>query len=513
MKILLIWPKPKTSFLDIKKPLQMIGIETQTPPLGLLTIAAMLPPEWESKLINMDIDELKDEDILWADYVFISGYYVYYFSAKEVVKRCSALGTKIVAGGPLFTETYEDFPEVDHFVLHEGEVNLPCFIEDIKAGKAKRFYDSEEKADIRKTPVPRWDLIDVKKYAMLSLQCSRGCPHDCEFCNIPAKLGNSQRAKAAEQVIKELDAIYKTGWRGTVAFVDDNFVGNVERLKKELLPAIIEWMEENKYPFSFGTQLTAGATKDEKLMSLLSKAGINTVIVGFETPNKKALLETNKIQNLDIDIVEAANVFNSYGIKILGFFIVGFDSDTEDIFDELIDVIQKSCIVSVAVSCLYAHPNSKLYDRLQKEGRIEISKVVLLEEAQPNFIPKMGKRELLIGWLKVVRSLYCPKNYYYRLRNFLNGFKPFNNELRGNFKLDIRSKHIIIFLKMLFLLGVKGDERSYFWKGLFWAIKKRRSLVPYYFFYAVSRYYIWEYGEKHFTKREYLEGIPIYNVK
>ena len=251
MKILLIYPKYPDTFWSFKHALKFISKKASFPPLGLLTVASMLPKEWEKKLIDMNVSALTEEDLEWADYVFISAMVVQKKSAIEVIKRCKKLGIKIVAGGPLFTTGYEEFEDIDHFVLNEAESTLPSFLDDLKNGCAQHIYTSNEWPDLRETPCPQWDLIDMKKYASMSIQYSRGCPFNCEFCDIIVLNGHKPRTKSKDQILGELEALYKQGWRGGVFFVDDNFIGNKKRLKTEILPALIDWMKQKKYPFYF----------------------------------------------------------------------------------------------------------------------------------------------------------------------------------------------------------------------------------------------------------------------
>jgi len=275
LNILFVYPRYPDTFWSFRHALKFIAKKAAYPPLGLLTVASLLPREWEKKLVDMNADDLNDEDIAWADYVFISGMDVQRQSAHEVVKRCSQLGTKMVAGGPLFTTGHEEFPEVDHFVLGEAEVLMSRLVTDLERGKGERFYQSDERPDIRKSPVPAWDLIDTRKYATLSLQYSRGCPFDCEFCDIVLLNGRVPRTKEVGQLVEELDAIHCLGCCSTVFIVDDNFIGNKKKLKAEVLPAIIDWMKEKGYPFTLFTQASIGLADDEELMRMMTDAGFD----------------------------------------------------------------------------------------------------------------------------------------------------------------------------------------------------------------------------------------------
>jgi radical SAM superfamily enzyme YgiQ (UPF0313 family) len=291
MNILLVYPIYPDTFWSFKHALKFVSKKASFPPLGLLTVASMLPCEWNKKLIDTNATRLEDEDILWADYVFISAMSVQSDSANQIIQRCKNLNTKIVAGGPLFTSSSELYKNVDHLVLNEAELTLPNFLNDVKEGKAKHKYTSDEWADITTTPLPLWDIVPTKDYTSMNLQYSRGCPYDCDFCDITVLYGRKPRTKTKEQVIAELDILYFTGWRGPVFFVDDNFIGNKGKLKKEILPAIAVWMEKRKNPFYLNTEASINLADDEQLMHLMVKAGFEAVFIGIESPNEESLVE------------------------------------------------------------------------------------------------------------------------------------------------------------------------------------------------------------------------------
>ena len=313
---------------------------------------------------------LRDKDIMWADFVFISAMVVQKDSVRAVIDRCKRLGARTVAGGPLFTCGHEEFDDVDHLLLNEGELTLPQFIRDLEAGNAKHLYSSEEWADLRTTPVPLWDLINIRKYASMNIQYCRGCPFNCEFCNVTSLFGHTPRTKAAAQIIAELNAFYERGWRGGIFFVDDNFIGNKKKLKEEILPGLIEWMKERKYPFTFFTEASINLSDDDELMELMVKAGFNTVFIGIETTNEESLVECNKIQNKGRDLIACVKKIHKFGLQVQGGFIVGFDNDNDAIFDKMVSFIQESGIVSAMVGLLNAPKGTKLYQRLAGEGRI-----------------------------------------------------------------------------------------------------------------------------------------------
>jgi len=303
MKILLVNPDIPLTFWSFKNALKFISKKAALPPLGLLTVAAMLPRNWEIKLVDMATTKLRDRDIQWADYVFITAMLIQRKSADHVIERCKRIGTKVVAGGPLFTSLPEKYMHVEHLVLKEAEPTLPQFIRDLHTGSPRQLYNTHEKSNLRETPIPLWDLIDRKKYALMCIQYSRGCPFDCDFCDVTRLFGHRIRLKTTDQVLDELESLYSLGWRDEVFFVDDNFIGNKAHLKTELLPAIIGWMQRRQYPFSFNTQASINLADDEELMELMVKAGFDCVFIGIETPNQDSLTECNKVQNKGRDLV------------------------------------------------------------------------------------------------------------------------------------------------------------------------------------------------------------------
>lgn len=468
LKILLVYPRHPDTFWSFGYSLKFISRKAVSPPIGLLTVAALLPKEWEKKLVDLNVEPLKADDIQWADYVFISAMEVQHTSVDEIVTKVKALGKKIVAGGPLFTITPDRFQQVDHLVLQEAEATLPPFIEDLKRGEVKPIYASTEWPDITSSPVPQWDLLDIKKYAVMCLQYSRGCPFDCEFCHIGLLNGRSPRTKTETQILRELETLYQKGWRGTVFFVDDNFIVKPHKLKEELLPALIKWMEEKKYPFSFFTQASIDLIDDEELMELMVRAGFDSVFVGIETPEEKSLYECNKVQNKHRDMMAAVKKMQRFGLEVLGGFIVGFDSDPPSIFHKQINFIQESGIVTAMVGLLNAPRGTRLYNRLQQEGRLLGDFAGEYTNFSTNFIPKMGTDRLREGYKYLITSIYSPCHFYSRLITFLSNYCPPDNKGNG-----IKSYHIKAFFHSIWSLGVCGEERFYYWKVLFWTLLRR----------------------------------------
>jgi len=478
MKILLLYPEYLDTFWSFKHALKFISKKAVNPPLGLLTVAAMLPKEWTKKVIDTNVQKLKDKDIEWADYVFISAMTVQKESVKKIVERCKAHNAKIVAGGPLFTTSHEDFKDIDYFVLNEAEITLPMFLEDLRNNRAKHIYSANEFPDIEKTPVPLFELITMKEYVSMNIQYSRGCPFNCEFCDITALFGRKVRTKTKYQILAELEKIYNLGWRGGVFFVDDNFIGNKFKLKKEILPAIINWMKQHKYPFVFSTEASINLSDDEELMQMMIDAGFNSVFVGIETPDENSLVECKKFQNQNRNLVDSVKKIQSFGLEVTGGFIVGFDNDPPSIFQKQIEFIQKSGIVTAMVGLLNAPKNTGLYHRLKKEKRLLKDISGSNTDLSLNFIPKMDHSKLIEGYKKIIREIYSAKPYYARVKSFLREYKP-SKKLRFHFGLiRFHFGYSGALFKSMWFLGLIDKRRKYYWKLFFWSLFRRPRLFP-----------------------------------
>lgn len=484
MNVLLVYPEYPDTFWSFKYALKFVSKKAANPPLGLLTVASLLPTEWTKKLIDINVEKLKDKDILWADYIFIGAMSAQFKSTVEVIEKCKSLHKPIVAGGPLFTEDYEKFSEVNHLVLNEAEITLPQFLDDLHRGKAKRIYQTDEYADITKSPAPDYSLIKLTHYSSKSVQYTRGCPFNCEFCDITALLGHKMRIKTTQQVLDELDTLYNLGWRGDIFWVDDNFIGNKNILKTDLLPRLIEWLNERNNPFSFSTEASINLADDPELMELMTSAGFSSVFVGIETPQESSLAECNKTQNKNRNLVESVNKIQKKGMEVLGGFIVGFDNDTSNIFDQQIEFIQKSGIISAMIGLLNAPTKSKLYKRLQKEGRILNKMTGDNTDATTNILPKMEISELLKGYKNVITGIYDAKPFYNRVKTFLNDFQP-----KVRHKTRVTYTKFKALIKSVFILGIYDKHRKYYWKLFFWSLINRPKLFPLAITYSIYGYH------------------------
>jgi radical SAM superfamily enzyme YgiQ (UPF0313 family) len=471
MKILLINPEVPNTFWSLKNALKFVSKKALLPPLGLLTVAAMLPESFEKKLIDMNVTILCDRDIKWADYVFITGMVIQKKSVDQVIERCKRLNAKIVAGGPLFTTFPEGYLNIDHLVLKEAEITLPAFLNDLEKGCPGPYYCSHEKPDLKSTPIPQLDLINMKKYALMGIQYSRGCPFNCDFCDITNLLGRKVRTKSTGQIIDELESIYTHKWRGDVFFVDDNFIGKRQQLKNELLPAIINWMDKRKHPFAFNTQASIDLVDDEELMTLMVRAGFDCVFIGIESPNDSSLAECNKTQNTGRDIVAAIKKIQRFGMQVQAGFIVGFDNDTPGVFDKLISMIQNSGVVTAMVGLLNAPRGTKLYKKLMSENRLSKPATGDNMDCTMNFIPRMDIHELLGGYQKVLNTIYSPKHYYKRIKTFLE-----NYNFKKKPRIKLRYCDIKAFLRSMWRIGVIEKGKIYYWMLIIWSLRKPRRL-------------------------------------
>jgi radical SAM superfamily enzyme YgiQ (UPF0313 family) len=462
MNILLVYPETPSTFWSFRNAVKFISRKSGEPPLGLLTVAALLPADWQKKLIDMNVSPLSDEQLKWADYVFISGMNIHKESFKKVVKRCNELNTPVVAGGPMVTTDYQEFLGIDHFILNEAEITLPLFLNDLADGHPEHIYSTTEFPDIGHTPIPRWDLLEQKKYASMSIQYSRGCPYDCEFCSITVLNGRRPRVKSSGQFLAELEVLYALGWRGSVFVVDDNFIGNRIKLKKDLLPALIDWMEKYNHPFYFGTEASVNVADDEELMQLMSKAGFNHVFIGIETPNSESLAECGKKLNQRRDLLSAVQRLHKTGMRVSGGFIIGFDSDPANIFEQQINFIRRSGIVIAMVGLLNAPTGTRLFKRLKHENRLLNTFHGNNMDGAINFVPKMKYQNLIAGYKKVLESIYSQKEYYQRVKTFL---KEYHSPFKGYSKLTICD--IKALMKSLWILGVLESGKRYYWKLFF----------------------------------------------
>jgi len=456
MNILLVYPRNPDSFWSFKHVLNFVARKSAFPPLGLLTVAALLPPAWNLRLVDLNVRPLADGDIRWADCVFLSGMIAHKASAHEIAARCAVLGRTVVAGGPLFTTGHGEYSEIRHFVLGEAENVAARLVADIERGALEPFYQSPHWPDVRCTPVPRWDLVEMRDYVAMPVQFSRGCPFNCEFCDIVVMNGRVPRTKEPAQVVRELEALRARGWRDMVFIVDDNFIGNRKRTR-ELLRELVEWRTRTRSAMGFLTEASVNLADDTELCELMVQAGFRKVFLGLETPSPAGLEECGKRQNQARDLGDAVRTIQRAGMEVMGGFIVGFDSDPADIFRRQFEFIQRSGVVTAMVGLLSALPQTALYRRLAAEGRILAETCGNNTEAAINFSTRLDPELLRSGYRELMRRLYEPANYYRRIRIFLRSYRPRGPSVRLS-GADARA-----FLRSLWVLGVRHAGRVPFW--------------------------------------------------
>lgn len=494
MKVLFVYPEFKETFWSWKHILRRyVSKRAAFPPLGLLTIAAMLPDAWEKKLVDLNVCRISDKQLKWADYVFVSAMIAQKDSARQVISRCAKLGVEVCIGGPILENGCEEFSEVSHVFLGEAEETIPAFLADLEERRYRKVYDSSGNfPDVSKTPIPLWNLVSPKNYASCMVQWSRGCPYGkegCSFCNIASLNGYVPRAKTVSQFLAEMDAIYEAGFRGPVFIADDNFVGNIPKTML-MLGELAKWQEARGHPFNFTVEVPIIIADKPPLMDAMVKAGVGKVFLGIETPNRASLAECDKMQNLNRDLEADVAKIQAHGLLPMSGFIVGFDADAFGNFDQaMIDFIQKTGICIAMVGVLQAPPNTRLYRRLANQGRISKDASGNNTDCYPNFIPVMPVERLAAGYRRIMSAIYSPRKYYERIMVFLRRYDASRKVKKAVSFADIRS-----FLRSVLFIGVFGGLKNswYYWKTLLFAFRERRQAFPD----AVA---LWIYG-MHFQK-------------
>jgi radical SAM superfamily enzyme YgiQ (UPF0313 family) len=472
MKVLLVNPEFPDTYWSFRHALPFERKRCAFPPLGLLTVSALLPQSWQRRLVDLNVRALKAADIDWADMVFVTGMLVQKDSVHEVVQRCKARGKRVVIGGPYVTTTVADLPPADHIFLGEAETTLPQFVADLAQGAAKGRYQAAERPPLASTPVADYALADMKRYSAMSVQYSRGCPFNCEFCDIIEIYGRVPRTKSNQQMLAEFDALLQQGWRGTVFIVDDNFIGNKKNVRR-LLPELTAWQERNGHPFSLLTEASINLADDDELLAEMQRAGFRRVFLGIETPVEESLKEAQKSQNRG-DLLASVKKIQSYGMEVMAGFIVGFDSDPEDIFELQINFIRDSGIPLAMVGLLTALPDTQLWRRLEKEGRLLGESSGNNTNCALNFVPRMDAARLVAGYQSIMRTIYKPSEYYQRA---LDSLRRTAQEVPEPVRVKFLSS-VAALLRLLLRLGVLDRERREFWRFLGRTIFSHHDQLP-----------------------------------
>jgi radical SAM superfamily enzyme YgiQ (UPF0313 family) len=469
MNVLLVNPAHPASYWSLEHLLPFVGRRSLMAPLALITVAALLPDHWQCRLIDLEIEPLRDEDILAADVVMLTGMIVQRASLHEVLGRCRRLGVRSVVGGPYATAMHEDREAADHLVLGEGEEIVPRLAADLAAGRAQPIYREGEKPDIRTSPVPRFDLVRHDAYHYMALQFSRGCPYQCEFCDITTLYGRTPRTKTSAQLVAELGAIHATGFRGSAMFVDDNFIGNRKRAS-EVLPEIAAWRERTAAPLDFFTEASLDLADHPALIEQMTDAGFTAAFIGIETPSLESLRETGKVQNLRGDMVERLERLRTAGIDVWGGFVLGFDNDGPDIFDRMIEFVQRSGVAYATLSLLMALPGTALYQRLAREGRLLPDHVTGDNQAFSNIVTVLPMETLVEGYIRVLETIYDPAMYFERCRIHLSKWQAPAGlpsiRLMDGLRVVARSMRSI---------GLQSDYRREYWRFLGWVARHHPS--------------------------------------
>ncbi len=473
MKALLLYPEfSGMGFWNYKTVCHLMGAKYPASPLGMITMAALLPVEWELRLLDLNTTTLHDTDIDWADLVFIGGMLPQQPRFLRLIERVHSRGKKVVAGGPDPTSQPEVYRSADYLVLGEAECSLPPFLADLAGGATSGTYFPDEKPDLARTPVPRFDLLELKNYLMIGVQFSRGCPFSCEFCDIIELYGRNPRTKTPQQILAELDALYRLGHRGHVDFVDDNFIGHKGKAKA-ILRAVKDWSEVHGHPFFFSTEASINLADDEELLGLMRDLDFRYVFVGIESADSEVLRSMHKRQNLTRDVVEDLHRIYRYGMVVNGGFILGFDGETSDSARRMTEIIERGKIVMPMVGLLFALPNTQLTRRLREEHRL-LDDTGRLKEAREqtevdqttsglNFIPQRPEAEILGDLLHVLNGAYSTRNYFDRC---LSLSQVLRSRYRFRPSLGRKVRYAMAFLKTVVKLGLPPSTAYYYWRNL-----------------------------------------------
>jgi radical SAM superfamily enzyme YgiQ (UPF0313 family) len=480
MNALLIYPEFPDTYWSFKHALKFLGKRAAQPPLGLMTVASLLPKAWKKRLVDVNVERLRDRDLAWADVAMISAMHIQHPSLAAIVERCRARGLRTVVGGPIASSISAAELKVDHVVIGEAESLIANLAQGLEQGTAEPAYKAEERPEMEISPLPDLSLIKMNRYSTMAVQASRGCPFNCEFCDIIEIYGRRPRVKSVVQVLAELDQLRAAGWREAVFIVDDNFIGNKARAK-ELCAALAAWRNQYKTSFDFITEASLNLADDPELMQLMKDAGFASVFLGIETPDESALIACNKTQNTRRSLLDSVALIQSYGMQVMGGFILGFDTDSEDIFDRMVEFIQKSGIPIAMVGLLQAMPGTQLFRRLWSEGRILDAGHGDNTDDKLNFLPRMDATKLVEGYRSVLKQIYSCEAYYERVKLYLNRTQPKPGKQKSGERKS-RQQWLTVgnaraFVTSIVRQGVFGPQRWSYWKFLLTVATRYRHCV------------------------------------
>ena len=477
MNALLVYPQFPETYWSFKYALSFLGKKSAQPPLGLMTVSALLPGHWQKRLVDTNVEPLREGDLHWAEVVLLSGMHIQRDALLAIVERCQARGLRTVVGGPIASSVAAADLKADHVVIGEAESLIADLARDLEQGTARAVYQASERPEMRTSPLPDLSLIKMNRYSTMTVQYSRGCPFNCEFCDIIEIYGRRPRTKAVAQVLAELDQLRAAGWRDSVFIVDDNFIGNKARAK-ELCVALAEWRRQFKNNFDFSTEASLNLADDPELMRLMKEAGFKSVFLGIETPDASGLIASNKLQNTRRSLLESVATIQSFGMQVMGGFILGFDTDSADIFDRMVDFIEKSGIPIAMVGLLQAMPGTQLFRRLWKEGRILDSGYGDNTGCHLNFLPHMDPKHLVAGYRSVLQRIYNSEAYFKRVKLYLNRTqsRPGGRSSKQRWLTPRNARALIT---SIVRQGVLGRQRWSYWKFLMAAATRyRHSFGP-----------------------------------
>jgi radical SAM superfamily enzyme YgiQ (UPF0313 family) len=485
-RCLLVYPEfTLPSFWNFRVTCELRGAKYPSPPLGLITVAALLPREWDLRLVDCNVEKLTDAHLAWADLVFTGGMLPQQVSCLRVVKRAQALGKTVVVGGPDATSSPHIFEHAEHLITGEAEVTLPRWLADFQAGKAERRYEAgTEKADMTASPQPRFDLLKFDNYLYPSIQFGRGCPFVCEFCDIIELFGRVPRLKTTEQMLAELDRIYAMGYRGHLNFVDDNFVGNKRDVKK-FMPKLIEWQEAHNWPFELSTEASINIADDDELLGQMQQAGFASLFVGIESPDEETLRHMQKKQNTKRKLAESLEKIYAHGMFVNTGYIIGFDTERASVAEGMLELIEASATPVNMVGLLFALPNTQLARRLQREGRLFEHWDRMPEDLECgdqcaigiNFTSLRPRLDILRDYRQVVDQSFEPRSYFGRVERVSLMMNCAGKKLRQNLRDHIRD--LTGLARLTWRMGVVSPLRGLYWKTMARVARKNPKGIRY----------------------------------